>query len=413
MRVDVGFAGLVGVGVHERGGQPRDRVQEIMLGGHRDLMRRRSGEIGCDHNLALGPQLMADPAQADLAGAEHAVGRPQGALGLVDEGGIDGVHQPPVDLAGRLAQHRQDGHGDEQADDRVGPVPADRDAARPDEHGQRGQPVGAGMQAVRDQRGRADLPSGPDPIPGRHLVAREADERRDGDRNQVRHVPGVQQPVERLVGGQRRGRRDRRHDHDPGQVLGPPVAIGIAAGRRAAGEQERDRERHRGERVGGVVQRVAEQRDRPGRRRHDRLDARGRPEHGERDPERSHALGAGFEGRVDLVGGLVRMRAKQGAQPGHQAVVIVVVMGVAVGVVVGVAVAALVVVIMLVAVGVPVVAAAGLRVAHDPRMPPEPCCSISTTACPTHLPQVRGGRVKRLWLCCHGALTCLDGCTST
>ena len=362
--------GLVGVGVDQRGRQPRDRVQQIMLGGHRDLVRRRGGEAGRDHDLALGPQLMADPAQPDLTGAEHAVGRPQGALGLVDEGGIDGVHQPPVDLAGRLAQHRQDGDGDEQADDRVGPVPADRDAARPDEHGQRGQPVGAGVQAVGDQRGRADPPSGADAIPGRQLVAREADERRHGDRNQVRHGPGMQQPAERRVGGQRRGRRDRHHDHDPGEVLGPPVAIGVATGRRAAGEQERDRERHRGERVGGVVQRVAEQGDRPRRRRHGRLDDRGRPEHGERDPQRSHALGAGFQGRVDLVGGLVRMRAQQVPQPGRQALLIDVV------------------------VGVPVVVVAGLRVAHHPRMPPEPCCSISTTACPTHLPQVRGGRVK-------------------
>jgi hypothetical protein len=97
--------GLFGVGVDQRGGQPGDRVQQIMLGGHRDLVRRRGGEAGRNHDLALGPELMADPAQADLAGAEHAVGRPQGALGLVDEGGIDGVHQPPVDLAGGLAQH--------------------------------------------------------------------------------------------------------------------------------------------------------------------------------------------------------------------------------------------------------------------------------------------------------------------
>jgi hypothetical protein len=101
----VGPVGPVWVGVDERAGQPRDGVQEIMLGVHRDLVSRRGGESGRDHDLALGPQLMADPAQPDLAGAEHPVGRPQGALGLVDEGWIDGVHQPPVDLAGRLAQH--------------------------------------------------------------------------------------------------------------------------------------------------------------------------------------------------------------------------------------------------------------------------------------------------------------------
>jgi hypothetical protein len=277
----VGVGGHVGVGVDQRAGQPRDGVQEIVLGVHRDLVRRRGGEAGPDDDLAFGPQLMADPAQPDLAGAEHPVGRPQGALGLVDEGGVDRVHQPPVDLAGRLAQHRQDRHGDEQADDRVGPVPADRDAARPEEHGQRGQPVGAGVQAVGDQRRRADPPAGANAVPGRQLVACEADQRRGGDRGQVGHGPGVQQPAERRVSGQRRRRRDGQHDHDPGQVLGPPVAIRVATGRRAAGQQERDRERHRGQRVGGVVQRVAEQRDRPGRHRHRRLDAGGRPERGQ------------------------------------------------------------------------------------------------------------------------------------
>jgi hypothetical protein len=382
--------GRVGVGVDERAGQPRDGVQEIMLGVHRDLVSRRGGEIGRDHDLALGPQLMADPAQPDLAGAEYPVGHPQGALGLVDEGWIDGVHQPPVDLAGRLAQHRQDGDGDEQADDRVGPVPADRDAARPHQHGQRGQPVGAGVQAVGDQRRRADLPASADPVPGRQLVAREADERRDGDRGQIGYVPRVQQPAERRVGGQRRGRRDGQHDHDPGEILGPAEAVGIAAGRRAAGQHERDRERHRGQRVGGVVQRVAEQRDRPGHHRHGRLNARGRPEHSERDPQRSHALRAGFEGRVDLIGGLVRMRAQQVAQPGRPAVVVIAMAPVVVPAVVMV----VVIVIVVVIVGVPVVVAAGLRVAHYPRMPPEPCCSISTTACPTYLRQLRGGRVK-------------------
>jgi len=34
----------------------------------------------------------------------------QGLLGLAGEGGVDGVHEAPVDLAGGLAQDSQDGH---------------------------------------------------------------------------------------------------------------------------------------------------------------------------------------------------------------------------------------------------------------------------------------------------------------
>jgi type IV secretory pathway VirB3-like protein len=84
------------------------------------------------------------------------------------------------------------------------------------------------------------------------------------------------------------------------------------------------------------------------------------------------------------------VRAQQVAQPGRPAVVVIAMALVVVLAVVQVILMVLVVLI----VGVPVVVAAGLRVAHDPRMPPEPCCSISTTACPAHLRPLRGGRVK-------------------
>ena len=49
--------------------------------------------------------------------------------GLVDQGRVDGVHQPGSDLPDRGAQHAQDRDRDQQPDDRVGPPPADRDTA--------------------------------------------------------------------------------------------------------------------------------------------------------------------------------------------------------------------------------------------------------------------------------------------
>ena len=53
----------------------------------------------------------------------------EGGLGLADQGGVDGVHQPAVDLAGGVPEHDQDRDGDQQTDDRVGQPPAERDAA--------------------------------------------------------------------------------------------------------------------------------------------------------------------------------------------------------------------------------------------------------------------------------------------
>ena len=109
--------------------------------------------------------------------------------------------------------------------------------ARAEQHGQRGEAVGAGVQPVGDQRRRADLAAGPDAVPGDQLVAREPDQRRGGDRDQVRDAAAGASGGHRLVGGQRRGRGDGQHDHDPGQVLGPAVAVGVAAGRRAAADE--------------------------------------------------------------------------------------------------------------------------------------------------------------------------------
>ena len=98
----------------------------------------------------------------------------------------------------------------------------------------------------------------------------------------------------------------------------------------------------------------------------------------------------------------MRVRAQQVAQPGRQAVVVMAMaflVVLAMVVVLAIVVVVLIVLVVLIAMvvlimGVPVVVAAGLRVAHAPRMPPEPCCSTSTTAGPTHLRQLRGRRVK-------------------
>jgi len=137
------------------------------------------------------------------------------------ERGVHGVHEPPVDLAGSLPQDGQDRHADQQPDHRVGPVPAQRYPARTQQHRQRRQPVRPGMQPVRDQRRRADLPPGANAVARRQLIVREPGQR-GGHRDQVRYVTRADQPGDGRVGGQGRGRGDGEHDHDPGQVLPRP-----------------------------------------------------------------------------------------------------------------------------------------------------------------------------------------------
>jgi len=71
-------------------------------------------------------------------------------LGGTEQGGVDGVHQPVVDVAGGAAQHGQDDCGDDQPDDGVGRRPAGGDAGGPDDDSKRGQAVGERVGRVVD-----------------------------------------------------------------------------------------------------------------------------------------------------------------------------------------------------------------------------------------------------------------------
>ena len=231
--------------------------------------------------------------------------------------GSTAVHQPPVHLAGGVAQHRQDRDGDQQADDGVGPAPADRDAAGAEQDGQGGEAVGAGVQAVGDQRGGADLAAGADAVAGHPLVAGEADQRGGGDRPQVGDVAGVQQPVDGLVGGQCGGGGDGQHDDDPGQVLGAAVAVGVAAVR---ARRPMTNAMPSGTAVSAsaalwmVSPSSATDPDSATTTAWITVHA----QDGQGHPQRAHALACWPPCRVDLIGGLVRMRAQQVPHPGSQ-----------------------------------------------------------------------------------------------
>jgi hypothetical protein len=295
------------VGVDHGGGQVREGVNEPVLGADRDRVRLDHRTVRVDQDRALGPEPAADPAQPDRPGAQHPGGRAQGRLGRVGQRRVDAVHQPRADVAGGLPAHGEDEYRDGQPDYGVGPGPAERHPARPGQHGQRGEPVGAGVPAVGHQRSGADPASGPDPVAGHQFVAREAENGRDGHGGQVADRPRVRQPLDGGERGHRAGDQDQGDDGHAGQVLGAAVAVGIAAGGAAPGEHEGHPERHRGQRVGRVVQRVAEQRNRPGQSDHHRLRGRRGGQPGQREPQRPPAVGRVLQRRVGPV--VVRMRA--------------------------------------------------------------------------------------------------------
>lgn len=76
----IGVAAGLRVGMDERGGQPRQCMQKIMLGADSDLVRLDCGSAGIDADLALSAQLMAGPAQPDLAPVQYARDRRHDSL---------------------------------------------------------------------------------------------------------------------------------------------------------------------------------------------------------------------------------------------------------------------------------------------------------------------------------------------
>ena len=320
---------ISGIHVDERRGEPRHLVQQgvpRLLG---DAVALAHVELAAHHHLGFRPQGVADPAQPEVADAANPRDGAENRRAPVHELRLDRVHEATEHIPRRRPAHEHDGHGDHQTGDRVGQAETGGDASGTGEHGQRGHAVGAGVQPVGDQGGRADAPTDPDAVLGHPLVPQEPQNGSGGDSAQQLHVLRMQQPVHRLVaGGHRRG-GDGRHHGEPGEVLGPAVAVDVAATGRSSPDQERQPERHSRQRVGEVVQRVPEERHRAAHEEHDQLARRRRGQAEQGDAHRPHPLVTALEDLVDLPEGavgavrVVHDPAAQAPDPSPSTVVVV------------------------------------------------------------------------------------------
>ena len=167
---------------------------------------------------------------------EHARGRAQRRLDLVDQRRVDGVHQPPVDLAGGVLEHEQDRDGDEQADHRVGPV-ASR-APTPPAPSSTASEVKPSVRACRPSATSAAEPirrPTPDAVRATSSLPTKPMTPATATAAGGRPCCGCSSRSDRLVAGDAADAAMISDDDDAGQVLGPAVAVGVAAGRRRAG----------------------------------------------------------------------------------------------------------------------------------------------------------------------------------
>lgn len=82
------------VGVHQRGGQAGQCMQQTVLSVDRDLVGLDRARTAVHKDLAFSAQPMPDPPQPDLAHPQDPRGGGQRVLRLIDQGRVDGIHQP-------------------------------------------------------------------------------------------------------------------------------------------------------------------------------------------------------------------------------------------------------------------------------------------------------------------------------
>ena len=109
----------------------------------------RQIRIGCD--VGLRPQAVPDPTDAQLSNLFDAFDRSDRGGGLVNLGRVDGVHQASAYLLHRRTENADDRDGDAQTNDGIGPAPTERYTAGAEKHGEAGEPVSAGVQAVSNK----------------------------------------------------------------------------------------------------------------------------------------------------------------------------------------------------------------------------------------------------------------------
>jgi len=165
------------------------------------------------------------------------------------------------ELAHRSLEHEQDRNGKGQADERVGDRVAGQHAKRAEQHGQRGEPVRAGVVAVRDQRRRPDLLADADAEDRHSLVPEKPDDGSRDDPANVLNRLRVQQAIERLPASDPRREGNHRDDEHAGQILGPAKAVGVPSGGGSTPQGEGDPEWDCGQRIREVVDRVGQQRN--------------------------------------------------------------------------------------------------------------------------------------------------------
>jgi len=108
-----GHRSLRRVGVDRSGPETGHLMGQPVLSVVREAMSLRDAHTAIDVEVGLGMEVVPDPAHPHSAHRGHARSGEERGLRLVDEAGVDGVHQPAVHVTDRGTEHCEDGDGDQ------------------------------------------------------------------------------------------------------------------------------------------------------------------------------------------------------------------------------------------------------------------------------------------------------------
>ncbi len=100
--------------VHGNVVEPGHVVQKPVVGLVSDVVGLDNARPAVDDDAGFRRDTVAYPAKPQVLDVLHTNHRAKGRLSRVDQFGLDGVHQPSVDIGRCAAQNEQEGHGDQQ-----------------------------------------------------------------------------------------------------------------------------------------------------------------------------------------------------------------------------------------------------------------------------------------------------------
>ena len=89
-----------GAGVEECVGEAGDVVEELVAGFFEEVVGLDQVEVGVEGDVGVDVELVADPSDSGAFDSADAGSGAELGVNLVDQVGIDGVHESPVDVAG-------------------------------------------------------------------------------------------------------------------------------------------------------------------------------------------------------------------------------------------------------------------------------------------------------------------------